>query len=189
LIFKRYSNYFLPFGEHFSDEIVQDELYYPDSSIDMSYKFELITKNFISYTIFTFEYSSGAAHGLYGTTGYNYRLNPLAEFNLETLLNHNQQTLETLQKLCKQKLLKKAKEEYEIDNEKSFFLNEKPLKPEWQTFNNFYLKKDSIVIIFNIYQETAFALGQHEVKIKFDEILSQHDNLRTLKRVKQLMDE
>lgn len=163
-----------------------EEYFFPDNELQISYKIELLTKDFISYTIFNYTYLGGA-HGMYGSTGFNYRLNPLLEFNLKSLLDYNQEVLETLRNLCKTKLLKKAKIEFDIDSEEDFFLMENPLEPEWNTFDNFYLHNDAIIIIFGIYQETAYVYGQHDVEIKFDEILSIHPDLATLKKVKDLI--
>lgn len=187
IVFKSYNGFILPFRESLFEEYVEEEYEFPDNELQLSYKVELLTLHFISYTIFTYTYTGGA-HGMYGTTGYNYRLNPLIEFNLETLLDHETDTLQTLQTLCRQKLLKKAKEEFDIEKEEDFFLYDNPLELKWDTFNNFYLNKDSFVIIFSIYQITAYALGQHEVEVKFDELLSKHNKLKTLKKVKQLLD-
>lgn len=187
LAFKSYNDFTLPFGDSLFDEVVNEEYDFPDNELQKSYKIELLTKNFISYTTFTYTYTGGA-HGMYGTTGYNYRLNPLIEFNLETLLDHQTETLQTLQTLCRQELLKKAKDEFEIEKEEDFFIYENPLELKWETFNNFYLGKDCFVIIFSIYQITAYAFGQHEVEIKFDELISRHCNLRTLQKVKELLD-
>lgn len=186
LAFKSYNGFILPFGDSLFDENENEEYDFPDNELQLSYKIEILSKNFISYTIFTFTYTGGA-HGLYGTTGYNYRLNPLIEFNLETLLDYQSETLQTLQTLCRQKLLKKAKEEFEIEKEEDFFLYDNALELKWETFSNFYLSKDSFVVIFSIYQISAYALGQHEVEIKFDEILSKHPNLKTLTKVKELL--
>jgi hypothetical protein len=177
----------LPFGSAlFPDE--KDAAYdFPDHELQLTYKFELLTKHFISYTMFSYSYMGGA-HGLYGTSGHNYRLNQLVEFNLETLLDRKTETLVTLQTLCKEKLLRKAKEEFEIEREEDFFLSENPLELKWETYNNFYLRRDSIVVIFSIYHLTAYVYGQHEVEIAFDELLAQHTDLETLKKVNQLIE-
>ncbi len=187
IAYKNYSDFFHPFEGLFEENTNEDYIF-PDNELQLSYKIELLTKNFISYTIFTYSYTGGA-HGHYGTYGFNYSLNPLIEFKLDTLLDHQTETLQTLQTLCREKLLKKAKDEFGIDKEQDFFLFDNPLDLEWETFNNFYLIKDSFVIIFNIYEITAFALGQHEVEIKFEELISKHSNLETLKKVKQLLAE
>ncbi|MBL7914393.1 MAG: TIR domain-containing protein [Bacteroidia bacterium] len=186
LVFKSYNSFILPFGDGLFDDSEIVEYDYPGNELQLSYKIELLTNNFISYTIFSYTYTGGA-HGLYGTIGYNYRLNPLIEFNLETLLDYQTEVLHTLQTLCKEKLLKKAKEEFEIDKEEDFFSYDNPLEPKWETFDNFYLRKESFFIIFSIYQITPYSLGQHEVEIKFDELLSKHTDLRTLKKVKELL--
>lgn len=187
LVFKSYNQFILPFGYDLFDENELQEYELPDNELQLSYKIELLSKDFISYTIFNYYYTGGA-HGLYKTTGFNYRLNPLIEFNLETLFDFKTETLETLKELCKQKLLKRAKEEFDIQEENGFFLDENPLELKWETFDNFYLKNDSLVIIFSIYQITAYALGQHEIEIKFDEILNKHKNLKTLQKVKELLE-
>ncbi|HET9055741.1 MAG TPA: TIR domain-containing protein [Chitinophagaceae bacterium] len=187
LAFKSYNGFILPFGNGLFEDSTSDDYEFPDNELQLSYKIELLTKDFISYTIFTYSYTGGA-HGLYGTSGYNYRLNPLFEFNLETFFDHKTEILKSLQIICKEKLLKKAKEEFEIEREEDFFLFRNPLEPKWETFNNFYLKQDSIVIIFSIYQLTAYVYGQHEVEITFDEIISKHKDLKTIKKVKKLLE-
>lgn len=187
LAFKSYNGFILPFGNELFEDNTNDDYEFPDNELQLSYKIELLTKDFISYTIFTYSYTGGA-HGIYGTAGYNYRLNPLIEFNLETFFDHETEILKSLQIICKEKLLKKAKEEFDIEREEDFFLFENPLELKWETFNNFYLKQDSIVIVFSIYQLTAYVYGQHEVEITFDEIITKHKNLKTIKKVKQLLE-
>lgn len=186
LAFKSYNSFISPFDAELFGEETDEEYEMHDNELQVSYKIELLSEDFISFTIFTYEYTGGA-HGNYWTSGYNYRLNALVEFDLKTLLDFEKETLATLQFLCKEKLMKKANKEFEIDREENFFLESDPLKLEWKTFNNFYLKHDSFVIVFNIYEITAYALGQHEVEIKFDEILTRHENLKSLRIVKELL--
>ncbi len=188
IAFKSYNGFILPFGEDLFDDNSNDEYEFPDNELRLNYKIELITKNLISYTFFTYSYTGGA-HGHYWTSGYNYRLNPLIEFDLETLLDNNSETLKSLQLLCKEKLLKKAKEEFNIEHEADFFLYDNPLEPNWETFKNFYLKQDSIVIIFGPYEVAAYAYGQHEVVINFEEIIERHQDIKTIRKVKQLLNE
>lgn len=188
-IFESFVNFRKPYGTTLFDETENndDSYLWGDNELQISYKFELLTTSIISYTTFHYQYASGAAHGLYGTRGHNYLLNSLREFDLETLLDSKTEVLETLYLLCKQKLLQRAKKEFDIDDENHFFLNENPLEKKWDTFGNFYLKQNAIVILFGIYQETAYALGEHEIEILFDEILTKHDNLASLKKIKEIL--
>jgi hypothetical protein len=189
LAFKSYNSSLVPYGQVlFPDNSYRENNHFGDLATNSNYKFELITKNIISFTIFGYTYSGGA-HGLYGTSGYNYKLSPLQEFDLETLLDNDADTLKTLKQLCIEKLLTKAKDEFEIYEASAFFLHPDVLDEKWGTYSNFYLQKNSLVIIFTIYQITAYALGQHEVIISFDELLGLHKNLNTLKKLQDLLQE
>jgi hypothetical protein len=53
----------------------------------------------------------------------------------------------------------------------------------WDNFDNFYLTGNSFFIIFQVYQLTAYAYGQHEVEIEFEELLKNKPDLKTLRRV------
>lgn len=193
---KSYNNFIQPLGsglfpEDNPDEVVEyiDEegtRYAPDYQLDTSYKVELNTREFISITLFSYHFSGGA-HGMYGSMGYNYRLNPLKKFDLKTLLDEDHGVLPTLRALCKDKLMTRAKKELGVEREEEFFLYDEPLKPEWETFDNFYLHKDSLTIIFPIYQETPYALGEHEVQITFDELLTIHPNLKSLSKLRDIL--
>ncbi len=170
----------------FPQDSFDSEYPFPDNALSLNYKFELLTKSIISYTIFNYSYSGGA-HGLYGTAGYSYSLNTLQKIDLRDLLENDSNVLVTLKKLCKEKLLAKAQNELDILSEEEFFLNPDALNEEWETYSNFYLQKRSVVIIFSIYQLTAYALGQHEVFISYEELLVLHDNLITLRRLQELL--
>ncbi len=97
--------------------------------------------------------------------------------------------LELVASLCKEKLLRKAKEEHGIEREEDFFLGENPLAPQWDTFDNYYLTRKSFVIIFQVYQLTAYAYGQHEVEIEFADLLRMIPDLKILSRVAQELKE
>jgi len=187
-IFESLVSFRKPYGTTLFEETENnnDDFLWGDNELKKSYKFELLTNKIISYTLFQYSYTGGA-HGNYWTTGYNYILNPLCEFDLETLLDCQIGVLDTLQIICKTKLLKKAREEFDIDNENDFFLYENPLEKKWDTFNNFYLKQNSLVIIFTTYQISAFCYGEHEVEILFDELLAKHDNLTSLRKIKEIL--
>jgi len=186
IAFKNYDWIVELFSTGLFEENTNEEYSFPDNELQISYKIELTSRDFISFTIFTFTYTGGV-HGNYGTSGYNYRLNPLVEINIKILLDYKTEAVGTLQAICKEKLLKKAKVEFEIENEEEFFLDKNLLNLEWETYENFYIKNDSFVIIFGIYQLTPYSLGQHEVEIKFDEMISNHSDLKTLVRLKKLL--
>lgn len=166
-----------------SESSLSDELR-ETSILDFSYKIELLTKDFISITIFEYAYSGGA-HGLYATSGHNFKLNPYVHITLETLLDYDNSCLGTLSAICKERLLAKGRILSSNPNlqEEEFFISERPLEPKWETFDNFYINKQGLNILFPIYQETAFAWGEHVVLIQYDELMALHPSLDTFKKV------
>jgi len=68
-----------------------------------------------------------------------------------------------------EKLMDKARKEFEAKTKSDFYLQE--LKAEKKNFSNYYFKENALVFIYNPYQLTAFAYGDHHPEITFDELI------------------
>jgi hypothetical protein len=162
---------------------------------DSDYRYEAHTNfnivyvntNFISYKLFFYHYSGGA-HGLYGNKGYTYRLNPLIPITINDLLDNDDDVLKFVTKYCRDYLIARAENDFGLEKGIDFFIDKKSLtKSNWDEISNFYLTKDSVVIIFGIYQIATYAAGESEVIIPFKVLLNQFKSNSTFKSIIDLM--
>ncbi|MBD1365386.1 TIR domain-containing protein [Mucilaginibacter sp. ZT4R22] len=160
--------------------------HHPGNELGTIYNFELITTEFISLTVYSSSYTGGA-HGQYGTLGMNFQLQPLMKIELEELLDYFTENLKAVAFLCKEKLLQRALQVFEIDNEEEFFLHRIEDNLNWDLFRNFYVGDQTLTFIFVPYQLTARAYGQHEIIITFDELRSACGSLSGLDRLSSLL--
>jgi len=151
-----------------------------DSSVFGKIHFQLISKNFISYTSFWSLYETGAAHGNYWTIGNNFYLNPVREFDLEFLFSNYKMALPKIRDLVHEKLMQKAEKELGIKEPSDFYLYDDKLIEEEKNFNNYYFKRNSIVFVYNPYDITAYALGDHHPEITYDELINNFPSERKL---------
>ena len=155
---------------------------FPGYSITINLEFTLITKDFVS--IISNSYSNtGGVHGNYASVGYNYSLNPLGELTNSSFIHYGY-TLNFISNICRKYIIEKVKEHTgEEDNESDYFLNEKPLEPDIENFKNFFLDKNGVNFIFNPYEVTAYALGQHVIPVSYSDLLAHSPNSETLKKL------
>lgn len=71
--------------------------------------------------------------------------------------------------------------------ETELFLFDDHVALEWNTFDNFYLTKQGVNIIFNTYQETAYAWGAFTVLIPYEILISIHPALSSIKRIHAML--
>jgi hypothetical protein len=149
----------------------EESMYTVDSSCNGTITVSLINNKFISYTSFWSIYETGAMHGYYSTTGNNYFINPLRSFELKDLFNDWQNALTVFRNCIHNKLMLKAKLEYEEDTTEYFYLYDEGLEATEENFDNFYFKEDALIFIYNPYHLTAWAFGDHHPEITFEELI------------------
>lgn len=154
----------------------------PGYSITVTYEFTLISKEFISLISNSYYYTGGV-HGNYGSNGYNYSMNPLAEIDSLSVLE-NSSVLSYVSKRCRQYIIERVIENTGKElNESDYFLDEKPLFPDIDNFKNFFFDKKGMNFIFDPYEVTAYAYGQHIVPISYSDLLEHDPNSDILKKL------
>ncbi|MBB6107905.1 Protein of unknown function [Mucilaginibacter lappiensis] len=142
---------------------------HPGNESRTNYNFELITPGMISLTVYNYSYIGGL-HGNYGTVGMNFRLNPLLEVYLKEILDYQDEILLLFAQLCKSKLLERASEVFDVNDENEFFLKNFDEQINWEFLGNFYVGDKTLTVIFVPYQVTAYSYGQHEITVTFEEV-------------------
>jgi hypothetical protein len=151
-----------------------------DSTMFGQISIEFISTNFLSYTSFWSLYNTGAAHGNYGTHGNCLFINPVRDFNFKSLFSDFDEVLPIIRDLVHNKLMIKAKNEFEILEASDFYLFEEGLTTDESNFENYYIKNSSIFFVYNTYQLTCFALGDHHPEVTFNELLMKFPNEKKL---------
>lgn len=154
-------------------------------SLEVEYIIEFQNKNLVSLSCFVHAFYGGA-HGLYGTRGRVYLLSPhLRKINILSIFDSNDSTLSILFDILIQKIKYKFLNDYNLSKEMVSEITQ-VVKMEWTTFKNFYVKKGSLVFIFNPYEIASFAIGQIDIEIFFNELLEAEPNLNSLKYLIEL---
>lgn len=143
-----------------------------DSLEDSKIQFHVLNKNFISFTDFLYTYSTGTAHGNYGTSGHNYLINPLRELFLRDLFESFDSSISILRDAVSAELLLWAKNHYEGDVSDHFYTFEEGLESKKENFENFYFKENSVVFIYNPYHLAAWSYGDQQPELTFDKLLN-----------------
>lgn len=161
------TNYYSYLKDSSKEDFTNEE----DSREYAKIKFEVLNKNFISFTDFTFSYTTGSAHENYGTTGHNYLTNPLRKLLLDDLFENYYAIMPLLRDLIHNKIMDWAKNHYEGDISEHFYLSEDGVEAKRENFENFYFKKDALVFIYNPYHLTAWCYGEQQIEITLEEIM------------------
>lgn len=173
-------NIFLSIYNEFKVQQIYTSKY---DTIELSYNFNVLSPELISFNSYYDRFHDGMPHPNLYISGYNYLLNPLKKITIEFLFDERLDVLKTLHQLCHAKLVDEAIDIEAIKDRDESFMFEELYKEEWDTFDNFYLSKDSLIVIFNPYKITAYALGHFHPEIKFDEILKIHPDLKLLRKL------
>lgn len=152
---------------------VDDLIDLTDSTDYMRLEIKLYNVSMFSYTDFTSNYYTGAAHGMFGITGHNFLLNPLRKFKLIDLIQNHDKFIQKMRDLVHEKLMYKAKNEYEEDRSTSFYVYGKELEAKEENFDNYFFTKTELVMIYNPYEITSWADGMHLVNIEYYQMLSE----------------
>ena len=168
------------FYAYLKDSTSDDFWNMSDSSEDVSIQFQLLHPNFISFTDFVSSYTTGAAHGNYGTSGHNYLINPLRKIYLEELFENFESAIPKLRDAVHNKLMEWAKNYCEGDISDGFYIFDDGLEPKKENFDNYYFKDNSLVFIYNPYHLTAWCYGDQQPEIAFEELLVLFPNEKKL---------
>lgn len=141
---------------------VQADFYY-DCNISLG----LMSERFISY-VTSFNSYAGGAHGMYGSVGNNYFINPLRKFELSELFSDFNRVMKCLVPVIEKIIF----EEYQVENPKEFYLHFDKLKPEKEYFDNYNFSATGLVFIYNPYVLTYYANGAQHPEISFDQLLT-----------------
>lgn len=169
----------------FSDGAFENDYMNLDYGFSLKINVKFISRNFISLTTYSYEYTGGA-HGMYGTSGRNFLLNPLREIVFDDIFKYNETPLLEFSKFCKNGLIQIARNEG-LENPEHIFLNDAPLAPDSDTFRNFYVSDTGITFIFQPYQETPYSFGENEIMMPFNSILDSGYKLKELKKIINLI--
>jgi len=147
--------------------------------MNISYTSNFISKSIVSINENFYAYTGGA-HGNGFIDGLNYHLNPLFKISLEDLFDYDDHktALDFISRYCYEELRKIHNEwltpdEEELQNQTpdTLFL-EGSLSPIWENFDNFFITKNGIEIIFNTYSVSAYAFGVQIVVISNENLLA-----------------
>jgi putative uncharacterized protein C1_0012 len=155
----------------------EDRFLYTDNELQINYSIDYLSKDIISFRYIIFTYHSGAGHHYHYSEGNTYVFAPLTNIDIKKLFDYNEGIVSFLYDKC-----------LHTFNRDDIHIFDDSYKKEWDIFGNFYLNKDSINIHFNPYKIASFADGEITVKIPFKEILDKYPNLKTLKKIINVMD-
>ncbi|EKT4499320.1 TIR domain-containing protein [Flavobacterium psychrophilum] len=169
------------------------------SSEIMGWYFEFsIVPNLISRNIVSLNEShsnfTGGAHGSYYLIGHNFRLNPVLKIQLKDLFDYDEHesVLLLLSNFCFEKLrevynewTETTEEDMKEQNRNNLFW-ENCLDPEWKNFDNYFISKNSLEIIFNPYSVSGWAFGLQIVSIEYDYLI---ENIKNSEKIKTLKSE
>lgn len=162
------SNYF----SYLKDlNVKDDDFMNGDSTSYCTISIHYLSEKFVSFTNFLSIYNTGAAHDYYGASAKNYILKPLRSFDFKELFSDYKSALMIFKEIVYNKLVLKAKTDFNIDDPTEFFSIGEMLQPEETYFENYYFKDNCIVFVYNPYEITPFVYRDHHVEISFDELL------------------
>jgi TIR domain/Protein of unknown function (DUF3298) len=158
---------------------------------DLSIVTNLVTRNLVSlnesHSTFT-----GGAHGNYNVIGHNFRLNPVLKIELKDLFEYeeHEDVLKLFSEFCFDKLrelynewMETPEEEIKTQDITNLFW-ENSLDPVWGNFNNFFISRNSIEIIFNPYSVSSWAFGLQIISIEYDYIIENVKSNQKMIRLK-----
>lgn len=142
------------------------EDFIPEAKSEMEIKYEVVYLNpsIASIKMSEYTYIEGAAHplGIYWQFNYNFKDN--REITLADLFTPGSNYLSTLSSISRDSLENQLKENY-VQESVEF-----GTAPEAGNFSVFFLDKDKLIIIFNVYQVTDYAAGHQTVEIPYDRL-------------------
>lgn len=174
------------------DENAIDSVNQEDSSSYGKIEIKHVNSRFISFTSLTSEYYTGTPHGMFGTIGHNYFMNPIRRFDFIELFADHNNYLQKIRDIVHEKLMILAEKSdlYYADGEgvemspadkrNSFYVYDEGLLPVKENFDNYYFKENSIVFIYNPYHITAWSEGDHFPEVTFVELLDYFPNEQKL---------
>jgi hypothetical protein len=154
-----------------------------DFSTETNYRIAYLSEDFPSIQENTFTYLGGA-HGNYRTDIQNFTLFPFSEISNEEILSGNLDALSFISRICKDTILFNVRSNLNdpfLTEEDCFMSDyEYSFTADWRNFKNFSLGKEQLSFIFNPYDVTAYAFGQHTVSISYESLLHKFSDLTLL---------
>lgn len=136
------------------------------SEMQTSYKVVNLNPRVASIQLTETTYIEGAAHPFGLLSSFNYNFKDNREIVLADLFNPGSSYLLALSDLSRESLKNQLKEYY-IQEPVEF-----GTAPASENFSVFFLGKDKLIIIFNVYSVAAYAAGPQTVEISYDELSS-----------------
>ncbi|HWZ22788.1 MAG TPA: toll/interleukin-1 receptor domain-containing protein [Cytophagaceae bacterium] len=121
----------------------------------------------------------------YRSIGHNYNIFPLYRLHISDLFNRKQKALDLIAAFCKEKFIEIVEDgKYTEESMHKITFYDVIKHPNWDFFENFYIKKSSIVFILTIFSLPFIYTGkQLEIEISFEKINSLGLELRTLRQL------
>lgn len=143
---------------------VTDEIPNVKSEMKIEYEAIYLNPSLASIKISEYTYIEGAAHpiGIYWPFNYNFRDNK--EIVLADLFNPGSNYLSILSDVSRESLKNQLKESYDPESV------EFGTSPTSENFSVFFLDKDKLTIIFNVYAVAGYAAGSQTVEIPYDKL-------------------
>ncbi|MBI2594780.1 MAG: DUF3298 domain-containing protein [Candidatus Colwellbacteria bacterium] len=109
-------------------------------------------------------YIEGATHPLDVYTSFNYNFRDNKEIPLADLFNPDGNYLAKLSDLSRESLKNQLKDYYTED------VVEAGTEPRSENFGVFFLTRDKLILVFNVYSVAAYAAGAQTVEIPYDNL-------------------
>ena len=130
----------------------------------ISYKVVNLNSWVASVEFSEYTYIEGAAHPLDFFSSFNYNFKDNREIVLADLFNPGSNYLSVLSDLSRKSLKNQLGEYYVQESVES------GTTPKSENFSVFFLGKDKLTIVFNVYSVTGYAAGAQTVEISYDEL-------------------
>lgn len=181
-VLSTYSNYISPnYNSLIGNTENNDQGIELDWELLIKYEFSILNKDFACLSLFTSMFTGGA-HGNHWTSGCNYRLNPFMKITINDIFLKEELVLEKLISFLKLKIEAYAYDAFGITDMNDFYLS--PLENKWEQIDNFLITSIGLMFIFNTYQLTCFALGEHKLIVKYDDLIELFPDSKPLRYLK-----
>jgi hypothetical protein len=137
-----------------------------DIKNELTTKYEVMyeSNELVSIKFETFSYARGSAHPMTLYSGFSYLLGEEREVTISGLFSNTENVLSELSTKAEEKLKTMLGEMYMEDFAKT------GLEPKEENFKDFYVSKDGITFIFNVYQVAPYAAGPQFIFFPWSEI-------------------
>lgn len=150
----------------FKDAAEEAEDFIPEAKSELEIKYETVYLNpsIASIKMSEYTYIEGAAHPLGIFWPFNYNFKDNKEIVLADLFNPGSNYLSALSAISREGLKSQLRENYVPESA------EFGTAPITENFSVFFLNKEKLTIIFNVYQVTGYAAGTQTVEIPYSKL-------------------